>query len=606
MELPTLRRYGWENKMNNSSIIDHALSVIADPAASTASLTELTEALLLLEACDPLRLHSILRSLSRKDRLRWITSLESMARTNPASAVEILYVVFLLVHPDPEGARHYTTLLQSERITVRDMAHLLSVRRLHSILLYAPSAFLFHLFGYLQVKIRRGSLRTTTENTGRISPAEPCSTASEDQHGEAEHDLPSIAIVIHRAGTGFSGGAERNALDYARYLSEIARVEIITTQARDYLTWKNEYPGGLQIENGIRLRRFPVKHERHRLFHKLSAVLFRLLSLTLDRNASPSSLRRASPRFILWKMLTPLASLWMRFQGPHSPALVEYVRHRSYDLYVFFTYLYETTYTALPHVADRAVVVPTAHPERPLQMPIWQKIFQDGRPGWIFLTEEERRFLRQWFPGMNDGPVIGCGIASRAQLERMQKMRKSGSSVFKDRFSINGPFVLYTGRVDSEKGCRTLIACFLAFLRQSKRRVTLVLVGSKAMTVPEHPSIIATGFIENDLMLAALSECSVYIHPSPYESFSFSLLEAMAAGAPVLVTAECDVLRGHVIRSRAGLYYRDMKDFVEKLTVLLDEPERFQTGPQYVQKRYSHEAIRGPLQRYLLERIGDQ
>jgi glycosyltransferase involved in cell wall biosynthesis len=252
------------------------------------------------------------------------------------------------------------------------------------------------------------------------------------------------------------------------------------------------------------------------------------------------------------------------------------------------------------------VVVPTAHPERPLQLPIWQKIFQDGRPGWIFLTEEERRFLRQWFPGMNDGPVIGCGIASRTQLERMQKMRKSGSSVFKDRFSINGPFVLYTGRVDSEKGCRTLIACFLAFLRQSKRRVTLVLVGSKAMTVPEHPSIIATGFIENDLMLAALSECSVYIHPSPYESFSFSLLEAMAAGAPVLVTAECDVLRGHVIRSRAGLYYRDMKDFVEKLTVLLDEPERFQTGPQYVQKRYSHEAIRGPLQRYLLERIGDQ
>jgi len=596
----------------------YALSVIADPPADAASLQE---ALLLLDTCAPVRLNAILRSLTRKERLRWIIALTSITRQMPQSAVEIVYRVFLLTYPDREGARHYTTLIESERITLGDMAHLLAVRRPVSLLRYAPSSFFFHLFGFMRVKIRTGSLRPAHASTIDASTARspsfaerPETISEKNQHSQSDrirddieryNEKPSIAIVIHRAGTGFSGGAERLSLEYARYLSEIAHVEVVTTQARDYLTWKNEFPEGLQNEEGILLRRFPVIGGRHRFFHKLSILLFRSLSITLAPESSPSSLKKNSLRHVFWKMLTPVALLWMRLQGPHAPALQAWIKRRSYDFYIFVTYLYETTFASLPIVVDRAAV-PTAHPERPLQLPIWQRIFHDRRPGWIFLAEEEHRFLRQWFPEMNDGPVVGCGLASVAQLQSMQRKRAAGLSSFRQRFSINGPFVLYTGRIDPEKGCRKLIAYFLAFLRKSNARLTLVLVGTEAMTVPAHPAIVTTGFVDDDVMQAALCECSVYVHPSPYESFSFSLLEAMAAGAPVLVTAESDVLRGHVIRSRAGLYYRDIDDFIEKLTVLLREPQRFQNGPHYVQKRYSHEAVKGTLQRYVLERIGAQ
>lgn len=597
----------------------HAFSVIADPPTDAASLQE---ALLLLDACSPALLNSVLRCLSPKQRLRWITAITSFAPQMPQAAVEIVYRVFLLTFPDRDGARHYTTLLESGRITPGDMAHLLAVRRPLSLLRYAPSAFFFHLFGFSRVKIRSGSLRAARHQSGAksaarnpssVSAAEPTSEKNQQSPDDRNKDdieydseRPSIAIVIHRAGTGFSGGAERLALEYARYLSEIASVEVVTTQARNYLTWKNEFPKGLQNEDGILLRRFPVKNGRHRLFHKLSMLLFRSLSMILAAGSPPSSLQKRPLASVFWKMLSPLALLWMRLQGPHAPDLQAWIKRWNYDFYIFVTYLYETSYASLPIVADRAALVPTAHPEWPLQLPIWQRIFHDRRPGWIFLAEEEHRFLRQWFPEMNDGPVVGCGLASVAQLQSLQRKRGAGLSSFRERFSINGPFVLYTGRIDPEKGCRKLIAYFLAFLRKSNARLTLVLVGTEAMTVPAHPAIVTTGFVDDDTMQAALCECSIYVHPSPYESFSFSLLEAMAAGAPVLVTAESDVLRGHVIRSRAGLYYRDIDDFIEKLTVLLREPQRFQNGPHYVQKRYSHEAVKGSLQRYVLERIGAQ
>lgn len=597
----------------------HALSVISDPPNDPVSLLE---ALLLLDVSSPAALNSVLRSLSRKQRLAWITAIASCVRQMPQAAVEIVYRVFLLTYPDRDGARHYTSLLESERITPGDMAHLLAVRRPLSLLRYAPVAFFFHLFGFLRVKIRAGSLRPAHAPTGDFNTVSGVASISaagqkskknqqspDDRNTDGmdyDSERPSIAIVIHRAGTGFSGGAERLAFEYARYLSEIASVEIVTTQARDYLTWKNEFPEGLQNENGILLRRFPVKNRRHRLFYKLSMLLFRLLSMILSAGSPPSSLQKRPLACIFWKTLTPLAILWMRLQGPHSPGLQAWIKRLHYDFYIFVTYLYETSYASLPIVADRAALVPTAHPEWPLQLPIWQRIFHDRRPGWIFLAGEERRFLRQWFPAMNDGPVVGCGLASVEQLQALEQKRAAGLSSFRERFSINGPFVLYTGRIDPEKGCRKLIAYFLAFLRKSSARITLVLIGTEAMTVPAHPAIVTTGFVDDEVMHAALCECSVYVHPSPYESFSFSLLEAMAAGAPVLVTAESDVLRGHVIRSRAGLYYRDVDDFIEKLTVLLREPQRFQNGPHYVQERYSHEAVKGTLQRYVLERICTQ
>ena len=71
-----------------------------------------------------------------------------------------------------------------------------------------------------------------------------------------------LAIAVQRYGADINGGAELHARYIAERLSKHADVEVVTTCARDYVTWKNERPAGVETVNGITVRRFPVAHER--------------------------------------------------------------------------------------------------------------------------------------------------------------------------------------------------------------------------------------------------------------------------------------------------------------------------------------------------------
>ena len=71
-----------------------------------------------------------------------------------------------------------------------------------------------------------------------------------------------LAVVVQRYGADINGGAELHARYIAERLSRHAEVEVVTTCARDYVTWRNERPAGIEEVNGVRGRRFPVAHER--------------------------------------------------------------------------------------------------------------------------------------------------------------------------------------------------------------------------------------------------------------------------------------------------------------------------------------------------------
>jgi hypothetical protein len=60
--------------------------------------------------------------------------------------------------------------------------------------------------------------------------------------------------------------------------------------------------------------------------------------------------------------------------------------------------------------------------------------------------------------------------------------------------------------------------------------------------------------------------------PSPYESLSMVALEAWGLGRPVLASARCDVLVGQCVRSNAGLYYEDAREFFAALDRILSDP----------------------------------
>ena len=71
-----------------------------------------------------------------------------------------------------------------------------------------------------------------------------------------------VAIVVQRYGADINGGAELHARYVAERLARHADVRVLTTCARDYLTWRNELPPGADTVNGIAVERFPVDHER--------------------------------------------------------------------------------------------------------------------------------------------------------------------------------------------------------------------------------------------------------------------------------------------------------------------------------------------------------
>jgi glycosyltransferase involved in cell wall biosynthesis len=370
-----------------------------------------------------------------------------------------------------------------------------------------------------------------------------------------------LAFVVQRYGLEIDGGAEYECRRVAEALAPHHDVEVLTTCARDYLTWKNVYAPGLQTVAGVRVRRFPVDRPRRvRSFGRYADWLYAHPHTFFDE------------------------AEWVRRQGPLALSLVDWIRDHAgdHDGFVFFTYLYLPTVLGLPLVAEKAILVPTAHDERPIYLDLFRSLFRLPR-GLVFQVEEEQAFVeRRFHTGQLPAVVIGGGVdpAPDGQPER-----------FRRGAGVTGRYVLYVGRIDVEKGCRDLVEAFQSWRAQRREPVTLVLMGTVAMRLPADPAIRGLGFRPEAEKWDALSGASALVMPSPHESFSFVALEAWAQSTPVLATARSAVLRGHVERSGGGLLYEgDAASFGASLDRLLaDEGLGKQLGERgraYVEARY--------------------
>ena len=80
----------------------------------------------------------------------------------------------------------------------------------------------------------------------------------------ARQVLLKLACVVHRFGADIAGGSEGHCRLIAEHLAAQHDVTILTTCAKDHITWRNHYPAGeiAREAAGCAVLRFPVARER--------------------------------------------------------------------------------------------------------------------------------------------------------------------------------------------------------------------------------------------------------------------------------------------------------------------------------------------------------
>lgn len=398
-----------------------------------------------------------------------------------------------------------------------------------------------------------------------------------------------IAYIVQRYGTEIIGGAEYLCRLVAERTAEHHQVDVLTTCAKDYITWKNEYPEGTDRIRGVTVRRFASSHTRDiDAFLKYSEWIYH------NRHTAQDELE------------------WLKRQGPWSPGLIDYLErhHANYDVLVFFTYLYAPTVLGARVAPAKTLLVPTAHDEAAIRLDMYRDLFTKVA-GIAWSTESERRFVGSLFdlrPVIED--VVGCGvdlpegeaIAEGAEKpapppdgrEPLPPHLEGPANAFRRRHRIHGPFALYGGRIDPAKGCEELLEYFQAYVREGGD-ATLMLMGAKMMPLPEDPHVRFAGMLPEEERLHALEAATVVVVPSPHESLSLLALEAFAVGTPVLASARSEVLEEHCRKSNAGLFYADRWEFIEALKLLMRDAKLRaalgRNGKAYINQHYKWSTV---------------
>lgn len=381
-----------------------------------------------------------------------------------------------------------------------------------------------------------------------------------------------LACVVHRFGREIAGGSEAHCRVIAERLAARHDVTIVTTTAKDHVSWRNEFPPGRSELGPLHVLRFPVARQRViREFADLSDRVF-------DGTAAPD-----------------LQEAWFRANGPESPELLEHLRVHGgdYDLLLFWSFRYYQSYFGVPIVADRAVLVPTAEEDPAIHIASLGRYFSLPA-GMVYLTPEEQELV--------EGRMLGrvppsCVIGSGLDVAPPVDAGPLGA------VGVEPPYVLYLGRIDPNKGCDTLLRFYARWADLSGTSVPLVMAGPANMPIPEHPLIRPLGFVDAAVRDALVAHATLLVMPSPYESLSMVLLEAWNHGVPALVNAQCRVLKGQAQRSGGALYYRNYDEFAAALKRLLERPDVARSlgaaGRDYVTRTYRWPTVMDTLERFL-------
>ncbi len=397
-----------------------------------------------------------------------------------------------------------------------------------------------------------------------------------------------IGIIVQRYGKQINGGAESHARMIAERLSEQFNITVLTSCAINYHTWQSELPEGETYEENIRILRF--KSER-----KLTKKEDEYISRKIRKRHLPQKLYKWLGKPSWWYKLFPDAEVkdedhfkWLGTQGPFTPDLIEYIKEYrdDYIAFVFFTAVYYPAAMGILTVPEKSILVPLMHDEPAAYFEVFKIVMSKVK--WIlFNTLAEQRFCENLFPiQYAKKKVVAVGI-DLPDTEIDTNVLTA--------FHIRQPYIIYIGRVDTYKGCNTLIQYFNEFILQTNSTLLLVLVGNNMMTLLSTSSVIVTGFVSDREKEQLLKQAEALVIPSDFESLSLALLESFACKVPVIANGKTEVLKDHINESGGGWCYHDQKEFFSILTSVTNNTFqnklKGEQGLEYIKSNYSWKGV---------------
>lgn len=400
--------------------------------------------------------------------------------------------------------------------------------------------------------------------------------------------MKKIGIVVQRYGNEVNGGAEYHARVLAEKLAMEYHIDVITTTALDYKSWENYYAKGIESINGINVFRFPTINKKSRATKVARRILLKERKYFKVLKAF-NILDFLLTKFKIFSINEKYIEDWICGQGPYCPELIDYIKSNrdNYDVFIFFTYLYYPTVKGMPIVANKSIFIPTVHNEPILFTKAYENLF--SIPKFImYNTDFEKSIVENNFVNFTKNyDIAGVGIDNYT----------GGVNETPNDLSSKKYFV-YIGRIDTAKGCETLLKYFNSFIKNNPKYkdYKLVLIGKNYMELKPHSNVIWKGFVSEGLKYSILKNSIAMIMPSFYESLSLVTLEAMNEGIPVIVNKKCEVLYHHVYKSKTGAAYTNegtfskiLIDYINKSTEKLLEEGK--SAQKYVKENYQWDSI---------------
>ena len=121
---------------------------------------------------------------------------------------------------------------------------------------------------------------------------------------------------------------------------------------------------------------------------------------------------------------------------------------------------------------------------------------------------------------------------------------KKYNSSFKKKYNINGPFLLYVGRLTPEKGVEYLIQAMPSVLKKFPQTKLMIIGGGMLKNrlkkqiekLAIEPNVIFMGSINHNKLGPYFATADIFVSPSIKEGFGLTILEAAISGCQIIGT----------------------------------------------------------------------